>query len=79
MSRFDPASSRYSSQPSTSGWKSSINARGVVFGKDTSKVRYFEGRVVTTSGAKEVVLKDESETAKVPQIRKANGVVRAAK
>ena len=70
---------RYGSRPSNGGWKSSIRSPNIVYGKESSKIRYFEGKVVSTSGQKEVIIKDDSDTTKVPQVVKKNGTVRAAK
>ncbi|KAH8070161.1 hypothetical protein JL721_5386 [Aureococcus anophagefferens] len=70
---------RYGSRPSNGGWKSSIRSPNIVYGKESSKIRYFEGKVVSTSGQKEVIIKDDSDATKVPQVVKKNGTVRAAK
>ncbi|KAH8056882.1 hypothetical protein JL722_7102 [Aureococcus anophagefferens] len=77
--RLRAALERYGSRPSNGGWKSSIRSPNIVYGKESSKIRYFEGKVVSTSGQKEVIIKDDSDATKVPQVVKKNGTVRAAK
>lgn len=36
---------RYAQRPSTAGWKSTINAKTITYGSETSKVRYLDGKV----------------------------------
>ncbi|KAJ8604313.1 hypothetical protein CTAYLR_002558 [Chrysophaeum taylorii] len=50
---------RFARRPSTAGWKASINAKNVVYGGvENAKIRYLDGKIVTTTGQKEVVIRD---------------------
>lgn len=65
---------RYSQRPSDAGWKSSIKAKNVVYGSDTSKIRYLDGKVVTTTGQKEIVIRDgPAEGEGYNRIKKTGG------
>lgn len=50
---------RYSQRPSDAGWKSSIKAKNVTYGTaENARIRYLDGRVVSTTGQKEIIIRD---------------------
>ena len=70
---------RFATRPSTAGWTSSIKAKTFFYGKDRPKIRYLDGKVVTTSGQKEIVIKDEPEPGQgYNRFKKSTGTLRCA-